>query len=248
MRLELATWQEVEKYLHRSKGIIIPIGSTEQHGPIGLIGTDAICAQEIAFEVGEQTDTLVSPVIAVGMAQHHMAFPGTMTLRPSTLIAVITDTLMSLVSHGFERFFFINGHGGNQATIEAAFQEFHHLTTTNEHALASKAQCKLENWWRHKEVTELAEQLFGSDEGAHATPSEVAVTLHHYPELYSNTTLTKLTDQSCIINGAEDFRKRYPDGRIGADSSMATPELGARIQAAAVTALSREYQAFNSLE
>ncbi len=48
MRLDLCAWQEVDAYIARPDGIIIPVGSTEQHGPMGLIGTDAFCAQAIA--------------------------------------------------------------------------------------------------------------------------------------------------------------------------------------------------------
>src|SRR6202008_4017466 len=123
MQLQLQTWQEVEAYRQNSRGIILPIGSTEQHGPIGLIGTDAICAEIIARGVGEKTGALVGPTIGIGMAQHHMAFPGSITLRPSTLVALLRDIVESLAVHGFERFYFINGHGGKRATIPVAFSE-----------------------------------------------------------------------------------------------------------------------------
>ena len=81
MQLHLKTWQDVEAYLKTSVGIIIPIGSTEQHGPNGLVGTDAICAEAVARGVGEAAGALVAPTIAVGMAQHHLGFAGSMTLR-----------------------------------------------------------------------------------------------------------------------------------------------------------------------
>src|SRR3546814_11338154 len=74
MLLHLCTWEEVEAYLKRSTGIIVPIGSTEQHGPNGLIGTDAICAEVFAKAVGAAADALVAPTIHVGMAQHPMGF------------------------------------------------------------------------------------------------------------------------------------------------------------------------------
>ena len=125
MQLHLSTWPEVEAYLQRSQGIILPIGSTEQHGPTGLIGTDAICAAAVAAGVGEHTDALVGPTINVGMALHHTAFPGSISLRPSTLIAVIQDYVKPLARAGFTRFYFLNGHGGNIATVQAAFSEIY---------------------------------------------------------------------------------------------------------------------------
>src|SRR3546814_18713397 len=68
-------------------------------------------------------DALVGPTLSIGMAQHHMAFAGTITFRPSTFMAVLKDVVASLERPGFERVYFLNGHGGHIAPITAAVSE-----------------------------------------------------------------------------------------------------------------------------
>src|SRR5665213_2367827 len=121
MLLQLSTWQETEAFLERSKTIVIPIGSNEQHGPTGLLGTDWLCPEIIAHEAQKSAGILIAPTFNVGMAQHHLDFPGTIALTPSTFMAAIGDWAHSLAHHGFTRLFFLNGHGGNVASMEAAF-------------------------------------------------------------------------------------------------------------------------------
>ncbi|NJN56798.1 MAG: creatininase family protein [Leptolyngbyaceae cyanobacterium SL_5_9] len=166
MLLHLSTWLEVEAHLTQSQGIILPIGSTEQHGPSGLIGTDAICAEAIARGVGDSTQALVGPTINVGMALHHTAFPGSISLRPSTLILVIRDYLVSLTKAGFTKFFFINGHGGNIATLKAAFAETYAVLSDLNVPNADRVQCSLANWFACSSVQQLARELYGSQEGS----------------------------------------------------------------------------------
>ncbi|HIK13783.1 MAG TPA: creatininase family protein [Leptolyngbyaceae cyanobacterium M33_DOE_097] len=244
MRLQLSTWQEVETYLQQSQGIILPIGSTEQHGPTGLIGTDAICAEAIALKVGEATNALVAPTINVGMALHHTAFPGSMSLRPSTMILVIRDYLTCLARSGFTRFFFINGHGGNVATLKAAFSELY--ATLDDLGLphASQVRCQVSNWYMARSVYQLAKELYGDEEGSHATPSEVALTQYVYPEAIKHVPLTAPVVKDHRIYGAEDFRNRYPDGRMGSNPALATPEHGQQFLERATKELSAAYLEF----
>lgn len=248
MLLHLITWYEVEAYLEQSKGIILPIGSTEQHGPTGLIGTDAICAEAIANGVGEATGAIVGPTINVGMALHHTAFPGTISLRPSTMIQLVKDYVTCLARAGFTKFFFINGHGGNIATLKAAFAEtYSHLADLNI-PNAQLVQCQVGNWFMCGSVYQLAKELYGDQEGSHATPSEVAVTQYVYPEAIKQAPLSPEVASGHKIYGATDFRQRYADGRMGSNPALATPEHGKQFYELAVKELSNTYLAFLNLE
>jgi creatinine amidohydrolase len=244
MLLHLSTWQEVETYLQTSRGIIFPIGSTEQHGPTGLIGTDAICAEAIAHGVGEVTQAIVAPTINVGMALHHTAFPGSISLRPSTLIQVVRDYVTSLVKAGFTKFYFINGHGGNIATLKAAFSETYAHLEELQIKNAQEVQCQVANWYMCSSVYKLAKELYGDEEGSHATPSEVAVTQYVYPEAIKQAYLSPEVASGHKIYSATDFRLRYPDGRMGSNPALATPEHGKQFYDLAVKELSQGYLEF----
>ncbi|NJM95530.1 MAG: creatininase family protein [Acaryochloridaceae cyanobacterium CSU_5_19] len=247
MLLHLCTWPEVELYLQQSVGIILPIGSTEQHGPTGLIGTDAICAEVIAKGVGEQVQALVGPTINVGMALHHTEFPGSMSLRPATLILVIRDYLVSLTRAGFRRFFFINGHGGNVATLKAAFSEIYATVSDLQIPGSDQVQCHLNNWYVNRLVYQLAKELYGDREGSHATPSEVALTQFIYPEVIKEAALSAEVASGHPIYGAAHFRQHYVDGRMGSDPSLARPEHGQQLYEVAVKAIAEDYQKFLSV-
>ena len=243
MKLELCTWPEVERYLERSRAIIIPIGSTEQHGPNGLIGTDAICSETIATGVSAEAEALVAPTLSIGMAQHHLAFPGTIALRPSTLVAVVRDVVLSLARHGFKRCYFLNGHGGNIATLQAAFSELHanvSFSATNN----SELRLRLYSWYAGARVQKLAREMFGDGEGSHATPSEVSLSFFAYPDAVKSAALSPRIAPSGSFHHAQDFRQRFPDGRIGSDPSLASVQAGERIYQVAVAEVLEDYREF----
>ena len=244
IRLQLRSWPEVEQYLEQCKGVIVPLGSTEQHGPTGAIGTDALTAEAVALEVGRRTGVLVTPAQAFGMAEHHLGFAGTMSLQPSTLLAVMHDLVLSLARHGFERIFVINGHGGNIATTKAAFAQAHASATARGLSNAARLRCKLANWFMAPTVMRKAHELYGDREGQHATPSEIALTLHLEPSLLAKQRPLDDPAPAGPIHGPEDFRRRHPDGRMGSDPFLAQPEHGASLLDLAAGALSDDLRRF----
>jgi creatinine amidohydrolase len=247
MLIHLSSWPEIEAQLAAdhplARTVVVPIGSNEQHGPTGLLGTDWMCPEIIAHaaEAAEPALT-VAPTFNIGMAQHHLAFPGTITLRPSTFMAAISDWISSLSRHGFERIYFLNGHGGNVASIEAAFAEVWAEWSYAE--TAPPMVMKLRNWWDLPGVTALCNRLFPTGHGAHATPSEIAVTQAAYPDRIKTASYSPQIAPNGPIRDALDYRARFPDGRIGSDPAQASPEKGRQIIDLAAPALVEDLRAF----
>ena len=120
--LEELSWQQVRTLQARKPIVIIPAGAIEQHGPHLPLEVDACIAKELAraaaTRIVAKVPVLVGPVLSVGFSAEHMDFSGTLSLTPSTLMAVAREIVLSLIHHGFERFVFLNGHGGNEEALK----------------------------------------------------------------------------------------------------------------------------------
>ena len=112
MNVEACNWMQVEEYLQRDDRIVVPLGSIEQHGYLSL-GVDRILSERVSLEAAEPTGVLVLPSLPYGLTPYFAAYPGSPTLRVETYRALLGDLLDSLVSQGFGRVLFVNGHGGN---------------------------------------------------------------------------------------------------------------------------------------
>jgi creatinine amidohydrolase len=113
MHISEMNWMQVETYLKDDDRCILPIGSTEQHGYLSL-AVDLILAERVSREAAEPVGVPVFPVIPYGIAPYFASYPGSVTLRVETLLAVVRDVVASLVRAGFRRILIVNGHGGNQ--------------------------------------------------------------------------------------------------------------------------------------
>ena len=241
MQLDQLTWQEVDTYLKVSDGIIIPTGSTEQHGPMGLIGTDALCAEHISRLGGNAANAIVAPTFAYTPAPFNMEFAGTISISSGLFEMLLVEVLESLMKGGFRKIYFLNGHGANLIPIQNAINKTPALT------------CRVRSWWEFEPVNLLRQKLYGDWEGMHATPSEIAITQTIYRIVPPGSALsppTKLSlnyikDHSGDCHGPpNEHRKQFPDGRVGSHSALATPKDGQILIDMAVGALATDYIEF----
>ena len=239
MKLENMTWLEVETYIASRQGVILPTGSIEQHGPIGLIGTDAICAREISWRAADQCGAIVAPELAYAPAPFNMGFPGTVSLSIEVYTELVLQVISSLAHHGLNKIYILNGHGANLAPLREA-------------AGRTNAEVRIRSRWDLESVNALRSEWYGDWEGMHATPSEVSITQHTHrrieaPDLAAPRKLTQdyIRAHAGDRHGApEAHRRDFPDGRVGSHSGLARPEHGILLLKSAADALAADYLSF----
>jgi creatinine amidohydrolase len=112
MRIEDLNWMDVENYVKQEDRLMLVIGATEQHGYLSLL-TDIRIPLALADSASHTSGVLVAPPLNFGCSPYFLAYPGTFSLRVSTLIAVVEDIIRSAYASGFRRILVLNGHGGN---------------------------------------------------------------------------------------------------------------------------------------
>lgn len=156
MRVAEMNWRDMEKQVARDDRCILPIGSTEQHAQLSLC-VDMILAERVATEAAGDSGIPVFPVMPYGLAPYFADFPGTVTLRVETLLAVVRDVVASFARMGFRRVLIVNGHGGNQPAGAVA----------NELMIDYPGMSlKFHNWWNAPKVWAHAQEIDPS--GSHA--------------------------------------------------------------------------------
>lgn len=149
MRINHMNWMQVERFLESDDRCVLPIGSTEQHGYLSL-GVDAILSERVASEAAEPLHIPVFPVMPFGCAPYFSAFPGSVSLRVETLLAVMRDVLGSLTRSGFRRVVIVNGHGGNAAVGNLCREVM---------ATGTDVTIKFYNWWSAPRTVAFARTL-----------------------------------------------------------------------------------------
>lgn len=226
LAIERMTWTDVQQRLAQGfRTAVFAVGATEQHGPHLPIATDALLGTAIACGVAaELGNALVAPSVRPGYSPHHMGFPGSLTLRRSTVAAIIVDYCTSLVAHGFETIVVISSHGGNTTSVSWGVQEAQDAVGSRVNVIP---------------ITSVMNYYEGDydryEEGYHATRIETSCVLSLAPELVHMdrardwvNPVDRQVKERGVLWGLRGVKYFAPDGTMGKPTT-ASPELGAEV-------------------
>ena len=168
--LQELSWQQVEEYLQKDNRILVPVGSTEQHGKCAPLGTDTYVAMALAESGAEKEKVLIAPPLWQGWSPHHLVQPGTISVRAEILLELLYDIIESLAIHGFSGFVVINGH----RIVNISWMQI----------AAERAQRKLGVRVALFDPAHMSKEFTGFDcPIGHAEAIEISHLLHYRPEL-----------------------------------------------------------------
>lgn len=250
VRAERLTFPDIEQYLTEDDRVIIPVGAVEQHGPHMAMGTDSILAEDVGLEAARRSGVLIYPTMWYGWSENHMAFCGTVTLRPETLQAMVRDVVESLSVHGFRKFIIVNGNRrANLPPIQVAAAE---LMANGERVVAVADVAYLN--------TSDIQRIRKSEPGGigHAGEIETSMMLHLHPDCVwmdkavasptkaGNTMMTAFLPPDPAFEGGSRFQlTRHPMSAkkstkglgVSGDPTVATAETGREVMETMVAGL-----------
>lgn len=199
MRFEELNWFDVESYLQQEDRLMLVLGACEQHGYNSLL-TDVKIPLALADAAGEQTGVLVAPPLNFGVSPYFLAYPGTISLRVSTLLDIVEDVVRSVYRHGFRRLLVLNGHSGNDAARLRLYELANGL---------DGLQLAWYAWWESHSTQDAARR------------SGLKINHANWAEVYPFTQVAELPEESKTppavpgLVSAEKARRVFGDGSYG---------------------------------
>ena len=231
---------ELNALAKRDAVVIVPVGSTEQHGPHLPVQVDALLASEVTRRAAAKlaaagTPVVTLPAVWTGLAEHHMAFGGTITLDLETFHRLVRCICQSIIRHGFKRVLLLNGHGGNITALNAIVGEL---------ARDLGVPIATTSYWTLDETAKsYAKILERQTNVRHACEAETSMLLRLKPELVDRDAIRAIGDTPMEVLTSHKGMYRYrsfrdftESGVIG-DPSVATAEKGERLLDAAAQAV-----------
>ena len=235
-RYNKLTWPEMNEAIEMQKVVILPTGSTEQHGHHMPLDVDVFLSESVCLEAGRRAPDkiLVLPPISYGLNLHHIDFPGTIHIEPDVFIAFCLNITKSVAYHGFEKILLVNGHGSNAPLINLIARKT---------VLETNALCAALSYFP------LAQDAFNQVKDtavqAHADEFETSLYLHLAPERVQMDKAGKdddvmgkyLSSDSTTRVNFNDYWGRWTELGVHGDATTATAEKGKVIFEAAVSGL-----------
>ncbi len=232
MELAEQTWPELGDYVAEESLALIPIGSTEQHGPHLPEGTDHYIAQALARAAADAAGYLCTPTITVGVSPHHKQFHGTMWVDADVFRDYVESMTRNLTYHGVDRVVFVNAHGGNTQHLREVGRR-----------LREDEVCYGVEWMWDDSIPDLIDEVF-DDPGPHGGPKETSMIMHVDRDLVREDRLEEARDGGLVdwennpdayVHGARNFYDSIDntDNGVLGDQTQATPEIGERLFEAA---------------
>ena len=203
MRFEELNWFDLEQYLTNDDRLMLVIGACEQHGYLSLL-TDVKIPLALADAASKQTGVLVAPPLNFGSSPYFLDYPGTISLRLSTMLDVVDDVVKSLYGQGFRRILVLNGHGGNEGVRAKLYELINEL---------SDLKISWFSWWMSHSIEAVARNF------------ELKPSHANWLEAFSFTRVTELPKKKkgfphlSGLSNAVETRKTYGDGVFGGEYS-----------------------------
>jgi creatinine amidohydrolase len=232
MYLGAQTWPDLGDYVAEESLAVVPLGSTEQHGPHLPLSTDHRIAEALAREATDRTGHLCTPTVDIGVSPHHRQFHGTTWVDAPVFRDYVESLARNLTYHGIDRVVFVNAHGGN---VE-------HLREVGRRLRDDEVAYCLE-WMWDESIPELIEEVF-AEPGPHGGPKETSMMLHIDRDLVREDRIGDAADggsrmsdaeSEAYVHGARTFYDAIDntDNGVVGDQTDASPAVGERLFEAA---------------
>jgi len=235
MYLADEAWPDLEAYFETESLALVPLGSTEQHGPALPEATDHLIAEAFAREAADRTGVLCTPTVNVGVSSHHRQFHGTMWVDAPVFRDYVESFSRNLTYHGIDRLVYVNAHGGNISHLREVGRRLH------EDGTAYTIE-----WMWNDSIPDLVEELFDQP-GPHGGPKETSMIQFLRPELVHDDRLEEARDdgfsdvfeESYLRNGSRTFYDAIDNTENGVlgDQTDASAEKGEQLFEAATEQL-----------
>ena len=249
-RYDHHTWPELRGLVAKQPVVVLPVGSTEDHGHHLPLDVDTFVVASVCEAAAQSIpdEVLVLPALAYGFEDHHMDFPGTITISDEHLLHFVLDITKSVAHHGFRKLLIVNGHGSNAPILELAARR----TVTETDALCGTLAAGSGG-----DVS----QICDSDQLSHADEMETSVYLHLNPDAVQmdkavEETKSPVSDHfwrgwlrgkgNAPVKMMDHWSRITESGVIG-NAALGTAANGARVFAAAAAALADIIREFRAL-